>query len=154
MEPDPGSVRGWRCRIPGGPLDDSVASQRFASGTIHLGDYIYEYANGTYGPAGFAGVTRAHDPATEIITLADYRRRHACYKADGDLRQLHAAHPFIATWDDHESANNAWRDGAENHTEFEEGLWSVRKSQAIQAFFGVPVGLTTPVPLNVGARGV
>ncbi len=102
---------------------------------LHLGDYIYEYANGEYGPDGFAGVTRAHDPATEIITLADYRRRHACYKADGDLRQLHAAHPFIATWDDHESANNAWRDGAENHTELAEGLWSVRKSQAIKAYF-------------------
>jgi alkaline phosphatase D len=117
---------------------------------LHLGDYIYEYANGAYGPAGFAGVTRAHDPAGEIITLADYRRRHACYKADGDLRQLHAAHPFIAIWDDHESANNAWRDGAENHSEFEEGLWSVRKSEAIKAYYEwMPVRL----PAATGSTG-
>jgi len=102
---------------------------------LHLGDYIYEYANGEYGPQGFAGVTRAHDPATEITTLADYRRRHACYKTDSDLRYLHACHPFIATWDDHETADNAWRDGAFNHTEGAEGLWAQRKSWAIKAYY-------------------
>lgn len=102
---------------------------------VHVGDYIYEYANGQYGPAGFAGTTRAHDPATEITTLSDYRRRHACYKADGDLRQLHARYAFITTWDDHETANNAWRDGAENHTPGTEGVWETRKNAGIQAYY-------------------
>lgn len=101
---------------------------------VHVGDYIYEYANGSYGPTGFAGTTRAHDPATEIISLSDYRRRHACYKADADLRQLHSRYSFITTWDDHETANNSWRDGAENHTPGE-GDWNTREAAAIQAYF-------------------
>lgn len=117
---------------------------------LHVGDYIYEYANGQYGPEGFAGVARVHDPATEIISLADYRRRHACYKADPDLRQLHSRHPFIATWDDHETANNSWRDGAENHTPGTEGLWATRKSAAMQAYYEwMPVRQ----PLATGAVG-
>lgn len=102
---------------------------------LHVGDYIYEYANGQYGPAGFAGVSRVHDPATEILSLSDYRRRHACYKADADLRGLHQRYSFIATWDDHESANNSWRDGAENHQPGTEGAWAARKAAAAQAYF-------------------
>ncbi|NJR42951.1 MAG: hypothetical protein HC767_10090 [Akkermansiaceae bacterium] len=102
---------------------------------LHVGDYIYEYANGEFGPAGFAGVTRAHDPSTEIFSLSDYRRRHACYKADADLRQLHARYPFITTWDDHETANNAWRDGAENHTPATKGDWNLREAAGIQAYY-------------------
>ncbi len=102
---------------------------------VHLGDYIYEYAPGVYGPPGFAGVARTHDPAYEIVSLADYRQRHAQHKADPDLRALHQRHPFITTWDDHETANNAWRDGAENHTPATEGPWSTRKANGIQAYF-------------------
>lgn len=102
---------------------------------LHLGDYIYEYATGQYGPDGFAGVERVHDPVNEIVTLSDYRRRHALHKADPDLRALHHRHPFITTWDDHETANNAWRDGAENHTPGEEGSWAARKRAGIQAYF-------------------
>ncbi len=102
---------------------------------LHVGDYLYEYANGVFGPAGFAGVTRAHDPATEITTLSDYRRRHACYKADADLRQLHGRYAFITTWDDHETANDAWRDGAENHAPSTQGDWFARKTVGTQAYF-------------------
>ena len=50
-----------------------------------------------------------------MVQLADYRRRHAQYKQDPDLQALHARYPFIVTWDDHEVANDAWREGAENH---------------------------------------
>jgi phosphodiesterase/alkaline phosphatase D-like protein len=64
---------------------------------LHLGDYIYEYAGDFNGEA-----VRPHDPPREVLTLADYRRRHANYKSDPDLQRLHAAVPFIATWDDHE----------------------------------------------------
>ena len=114
---------------------------------LHVGDYIYEYANGAYGPSGFAGTTRAHDPATEITTLSDYRRRHACYKADADLRQLHARYSFITTWDDHETANNSWRDGAENHTPGTEGDWEQRKAAGIQAYYEW-MPLRPPAPFN------
>jgi alkaline phosphatase D len=39
-------------------------------------------------------------------TLTDYRRRHAQYKTDADLRALHALAPWIAVNDDHEVENN------------------------------------------------
>ena len=69
-----------------------------------------------------------------MTQLAHYRRRHAQYKTDPDLQALHAAAPFIVTWDDHESANDAWKGGAENHTEGAEGAWSERFAAAHQAY--------------------
>ncbi|MFE8987239.1 alkaline phosphatase D family protein [Streptomyces collinus] len=100
---------------------------------LHLGDYIYEYGTGEYGTRG--KVVRPHAPAHEIVTLADYRTRHARYKTDPDLQALHAAAPVVAIWDDHEFANDAWPGGAENHTEGAEGTWSARQAAAKQAYF-------------------
>ncbi|MFI2631504.1 alkaline phosphatase D family protein [Streptomyces collinus] len=100
---------------------------------LHLGDYIYEYGTGEYGTRG--KVVRPHAPAHEIVTLADYRTRHARYKTDPDLQALHAAAPVVAIWDDHEFANDAWSGGAENHTEGAEGTWSARQAAAKQAYF-------------------
>jgi len=97
---------------------------------LHLGDYIYEYAGDFNGAA-----VRPHDPPREILTLADYRQRHAQYKTDEHLRRLHAAVPFIATWDDHEVANDAWSGGAENHQPDTEGAYADRKAAAHQAYF-------------------
>ena len=39
-------------------------------------------------------------------TLAEYRNRHAQYKTDPDLQRLHAAVPWLVTWDDHEVDND------------------------------------------------
>ncbi|MFF5956748.1 alkaline phosphatase D family protein [Streptomyces luteogriseus] len=100
---------------------------------LHLGDYIYEYGTGEYGTRD--KVVRPHAPAHEIVTLADYRIRHARYKTDPDLQALHATAPVVAIWDDHEFANDAWSGGAENHTEGAEGAWSARQAAAKQAYF-------------------
>lgn len=100
---------------------------------LHLGDYIYEYGSGDYGTRGT--VVRPHSPAHEIVTLADYRTRHARYKTDPDLQALHATAPVIAMWDDHEFANDTWSGGAENHTEGAEGSWAARQAAAKQAYF-------------------
>ncbi|MEV5436358.1 alkaline phosphatase D family protein [Streptomyces sp. NPDC052682] len=100
---------------------------------LHLGDYIYEYGTGQYATRGT--VVRPHSPAHEILTLADYRVRHATYKTDPDLQALHAKAPVIAIWDDHEFANDAWSGGAENHTEGAEGTWAARQAAARQAYF-------------------
>lgn len=103
---------------------------------LHLGDYVYEYGNGDdrYGPgSGELESPRDHVPGHEMVSLADYRQRHAGYKLDPDLRRLHQLLPFVVTWDDHESTNNSWRDGAENH-EPEEGAWEPRKAASQQAF--------------------
>jgi alkaline phosphatase D len=103
---------------------------------IHLGDYFYEYGVDGYGAEVATKIGRVHDPITEIITLTDYRMRHAQYKTDPTLQAAHARAPWICTWDDHESTNNSYRTGAQNHNPEEgEGDWSDRKQAAIQAYF-------------------
>lgn len=93
---------------------------------LHLGDYIYEYGpEGPLLPGVEPAKVREARPRHECTTLADYRVRHGCYKLDDDLQELHAAHPMIAVWDDHETANDTWRNGAENHQP-EEGSWPTR----------------------------
>jgi alkaline phosphatase D len=101
---------------------------------LHVGDYIYEYGNGTdrYGPAALIG-TRDAEPVTETIDLRGYRLRHALHKADPDLRDAHRRHPWITIFDDHEVANNAWATGAENHSLSEGGFLS-RRRQAYEAY--------------------
>ncbi len=101
---------------------------------IHLGDYIYEYGTDGYGGAVGVELNRNHEPANECISLADYRKRHAQYKADPDLQAAHAVAPWFCTWDDHESANNSYRTGAQNHSPDTEGDWSARKAAAVQAY--------------------
>ena len=101
---------------------------------IHLGDYIYEYEAGGYASADAERLGRVVDPANELKTLDDYRRRHAQYKRDPDSKVLHARLPLIAVWDDHEIANDAWTDGAENHDPAAEGAWAARKAAALQAY--------------------
>lgn len=99
---------------------------------LHLGDYLYEYAEDEYGDGSRLG--RAPLPDKEITTLSDYRTRHAQYKTDPDLAKLHALHPFITVWDDHEITNDAYKDGAENHNEGE-GDYQQRKHFAIKAYY-------------------
>ncbi len=101
---------------------------------VHLGDYIYEY--GPDGDGGEVGrrLGRDHEPRHETLTLADYRQRHAQYKTDLGSKAMHARHPLIVIWDDHESANNTWKGGAENHQQ-DEGDWGIRRAESLQAFY-------------------
>ncbi|WP_405391384.1 alkaline phosphatase D family protein [Streptomyces sp. NBC_01102] len=119
-----------------------LAARADLDAVLHLGDYIYEYASGSYPTQDT--VVRPHAPVHEILTLADYRTRHGTYKTDADLQSLHAAHPVIAIWDDHEFANDAWSGGAENHTPGTEGAWAARVAAAKQAYFEwMPVRAST-----------
>jgi len=110
-----------------------MAQQDDLNAVIHLGDYIYEYGRDGYASHAAEALGRQSVPAHELISLADYRARHAQYKSDPDLQALHARHPMIAVWDDHEVANDAWRDGAENHDE-SEGSWAARKAAGWRAY--------------------
>lgn len=114
---------------------DQIARRDDFDAVIHLGDYIYEYGREGYGGARGEALGRAHEPAHEIVTLADYRRRHAQYKSDPSSQAMHAAHALISIWDDHESANNSWKDGAENHQPDAEGDWNARRRAALQAYY-------------------
>ncbi|WP_328401715.1 alkaline phosphatase D family protein [Streptomyces sp. NBC_00390] len=119
-----------------------LAARSDLDAILHLGDYIYEYSTGSYPAEKY--VVRQHEPRHEIVSLADYRLRHATYKSDQDLQALHAAHPLIAIWDDHELANDAWSGGAENHTPGSEGEWAARATAARQAYFEwMPVRAST-----------
>ncbi len=113
-----------------------AAREENLDAVVHLGDYVYEYATDGYDGADAErmGRTLPADNDVEMITLADYRRRYALYRTDPDLQALHAAAPFIAVWDDHEIANDAWRGGAENHNPGE-GDYLMRKQRALQVYF-------------------
>ncbi|CAH1202761.1 Alkaline phosphatase [Vibrio harveyi] len=100
---------------------------------LHLGDYIYEYGVGGYASEDAARLGREPSKGTECITLDDYRKRYAQYRQDQDLQALHAALPMIAVWDDHELANDAWKNGAENHQD-NEGSFVDRRAAAAAAW--------------------
>jgi alkaline phosphatase D len=103
---------------------------------LHLGDYIYEYGGpGSYGMASPVAAQRPHDPPHECVSLADYRRRHAQYKAEPELQAAHARAPWIVSWDDHETANDSYSTGAQNHQPDQEGDWNVRKAAALKAYY-------------------
>jgi alkaline phosphatase D len=102
---------------------------------LHLGDYLYEYDRDGYASDNAEALGRVVEPATELLSLSDYRTRYAQYHTDPDLQACHGAHPFIIVWDDHEVANDAWRNGAENHDPETEGEYSERRAAAIQAWY-------------------
>ncbi len=119
---------------------------------LHLGDYLYEYAPGRYGYGPDNIDIRSHDPAREMVSLSDYRRRHAQYKRDADLAELHARYPWIVTWDDHEVTNDQWRDGAENHQP-DEGDYLRRRARAHRAYDEwMPVRMNDTAALGDGTR--
>lgn len=100
---------------------------------VHLGDYIYEYARGTYPDAREAIPDRVIEPAGETIRRVDYWARYRSYRADPDLQALHARVPSVTVWDDHEIANDAWTGGAENHSR-DQGDWAERLAAAKAAY--------------------
>jgi len=114
---------------------DLIARRDDLDAVIHLGDYIYEYSREGYGGATGAALGREHLPAHEIVTLDDYRMRHAQYKSDPASQAMHAKHAMIAIWDDHETSNNSWKGGAENHDAETEGEWNTRRSVALRAYY-------------------
>lgn len=111
-----------------------AVSKSNADVVLHLGDYIYEYAPGEYGTNSFTNALgRAHKPAKELLTLEDYRERYKQYRGDKNLQLAHQKKPFICVWDDHEIANDVYKDGAENHNS-NEGAFEARKAVALQAY--------------------
>ncbi|HVY90112.1 MAG TPA: alkaline phosphatase D family protein [Hyphomonadaceae bacterium] len=111
-----------------------IAKRREIDAVVHVGDYIYEYGVTGYGGEDGKKIGRNHEPANECVKLEDYRTRYAQYRSDPDLQAAHAACPWFVTWDDHESANNSYKTGAENHQPETEGSWDVRKAAAVKCY--------------------
>ena len=101
---------------------------------LHLGDYTYEYATGEYVGA-FDDRVRPVQPPQRTTTLADYRIRQGCYRQDVDLANLHASVPFMCMWDDHEFADNWWREGATGSHDYEAQQWRDIYLAGKQAYF-------------------
>ncbi len=115
---------------------EAIAKLPRVDAVLHLGDYIYEYGgDGSYGMDSAVAQQRRHAPDREIVSLADYRTRHAQYKTDPQAQAAHARAPWIVVWDDHETANNSFTSGAENHSPATEGDWNARKAAAIKAYY-------------------
>jgi phosphodiesterase/alkaline phosphatase D-like protein len=130
---------------------------------LQVGDYIYEYGPGGYGSAEDAAGSRGFLSNREILSLDDYRERYALYHTDPGLQALRAAAPLIAIWDDHETANDSWKGGAENHQSATEGDWIARRDAALKAYYEwIPIrepgqrqlsdGATASSPLTQGYR--
>jgi len=113
---------------------------REVDAVVHVGDYLYEQGGET------REIVRPHVPAAAPRDLAGYRRRHAQYKSDPDLQRLHARHPVVAVWDDHEIAKDAWRDGARGHDAATHGSWRGRRDAAVRAYLEW-------MPVRAGADG-
>ena len=70
---------------------------------LFLGDYIYEYPGN---PASAVRLPSSTSSLGFVLTLDDYRSRYTQYKSDADLQAMHAACPWLMTWDDHEVQND------------------------------------------------
>ncbi len=147
------SIKGRTRTMPSGSVDDlrfavlacsnyqdgffnayrDIANKNDVDAVIHLGDYYYEYGPDDFTPG--VDSSRLQEPLKEVWNLADYRQRHSFYKLDPDLRVVHQQFPFITVWDDHESANDSWSGGAQNHTDSVEGYWTDRKEDSRKAYF-------------------
>ncbi|MCC6724729.1 MAG: alkaline phosphatase D family protein, partial [Saprospiraceae bacterium] len=109
-----------------------IAKRNDLDAVLHLGDYIYEYGVWRGGPKRMRRHRyREQIPDKTCTELKDYRTRYGQYRLDAQLRECHRLHPFIVIWDDHEIANNAHKDGAEQRS----GDWEARKTAAKQAYF-------------------
>lgn len=125
------------------------------------GDFIYEYAEGAYG-WGYS-IGRTPQPNVETRTLYDYRTRHASYRADLDSIASFGNFAWIPVWDDHEVADNTYRDGLAdaNNTEAsfvqydiefgEAGIaFDQRKMNAVRAYWEwMPLSTAVPLVLNM-----
>lgn len=115
---------------------DAIARDAEVDFVLHTGDYIYEYGgDDSWGAAVARSIGRVHAPTHEIVSLADYRMRHAQYKTDFGAQAMHANHTLLACWDDHESTNNPWTGGAQNHRAATEGDWAARRAASIRAYY-------------------
>jgi alkaline phosphatase D len=82
----------------------ALAKEKDLDLVLCLGDYIYEhhYYKGPDARADTTGTNKDGD----VQSLAEYREKYRFYQSDKHLQDLHAAHPFIVIWDDHEVEDN------------------------------------------------
>jgi alkaline phosphatase D len=80
----------------------AIANEKDIDLVICLGDYMYEYSDNEGVRLDRTGRNKDGD----VQFLDEYWQKYTLYKRDKDLKAMHAAHPFIAVWDDHEVEDN------------------------------------------------
>ena len=82
----------------------AIAKEKDVDVVVFLGDYIYEYSNNETSRGVLDRTGRNKDGDVQFVD--EYWQKYKLYKNDRDLRAMHAAHPFVAVWDDHEVEDN------------------------------------------------
>ena len=72
---------------------------------VSLGDYVYEE------PASDVLVPERRDTTGavgdgDVQSLDEFRQKYRLYQSDPDLMAMHAMHPIVAIWDDHEAEDD------------------------------------------------
>lgn len=80
-----------------------IAKEKDLDLVLCLGDYIYEYSD--Y-PEGVRRDRSGNNKDGDTQLLDEYWQKYSLYKSDKDLQAMHAAHPFVSVWDDHEVEDN------------------------------------------------
>ncbi|MFN8308357.1 MAG: alkaline phosphatase D family protein [Chitinophagales bacterium] len=114
---------------------ENICARNDVDAVLHLGDYIYEYASGDFSDGAVTDQGRVYDPPQEAVNAIQYEGRYSQYKLDDQLKRIHQLYPFITVWDDHETCNDAWREGGQNHQPATEGPFDVRKHNSTSAYF-------------------
>lgn len=113
----------------------AVANMDDLDFVLHLGDYIYEAAEVPTGKqTKGADIGRPMEPLGDCMTREDYDTRYALYRRDADLQLLHSRHAMMATIDDHELSDNAWKGGAQEHDDAVDGPWADRVAAAMDVW--------------------
>lgn len=118
-----------------------LANQENLDFIVHLGDSIYEYGpnhrdsqNPFIPPCLNKYFRPIHQPNKDCVTLEDYRTRYQTYLLEPELQLINSLYCFYFVWDDHEIADNASIEGAENHNELTQGKWIDRLKAAKKAW--------------------
>lgn len=98
---------------------------------VSLGDYVYER---TFYEGPRKDTLGANGDG-EVQTLPEYRAKYQLYKSDPDLRAMHEAHSFVATWDDHEVEDNYAGPNPGEATEMPRVPFEERRRAGYQAFY-------------------
>ncbi|MBG0855301.1 alkaline phosphatase D family protein [Streptomyces spinoverrucosus] len=95
---------------------------------LFVGDYIYEST-----PSATA--LRRHEGTGEPYTLTQYRNRYAQYRTDPDLKAMHAAAPWVVTFDDHEVDNDFAGEVPQDPDKQSHDAFVARLTAAYQAYY-------------------
>ena len=82
----------------------AIAKEKNIDLVLGLGDYIYEYSNDESARGVLDRTGRNKDGDVQFVD--EYWQKYKLYKSDKNLQAMHAAHPFISIWDDHEVEDN------------------------------------------------